>query len=69
MAGFGPRLPWILITGVFAVVLANRGGRVLDRHLFFLTCILHGAHELIDIPRYIIEVASGCSLFLGIVVL
>lgn len=57
MAGFGPRLPWNLITGCVAVVLANRGGCALDRHRFF-PCILHGAHELIEIPRYIIEVAS-----------
>lgn len=28
----------------------------------FFPCILHGAHELIEIPRYIIELASLAAI-------
>jgi hypothetical protein len=45
------------------VVLANRDGRALNRLRFFFSCILHGAHELIEIPRYIIQVARLAVLF------
>jgi hypothetical protein len=62
MAGFGPRLPWNLITGVCCGGSGESGWPCSGQTPFF-PCILHGAHELIEIPRYIIEVAFLAVLF------
>lgn len=66
MTGLGPRLPWNLITGVLRWF--RRIG-VCSGQTPFFPCILHGAHELIEIPRYIIELARLAVLsVLGIFV-
>lgn len=62
MVGLGPRLPWNLITGVLRW-FGRIGMAVLWTDTAFFSCILHGAHELIEIPRYIIQVARLAVLF------
>lgn len=54
MTGFDPRLSWNLITGVLWWLWSGQ--------TLCFPYILHGAHELIEIPRYIFEVASLAAI-------